>query len=76
MATNRTLFSQLMDFLPQKSFDRIIKKYRGHYKVKSFSCRDQFYAMGFRRGALSQYIGQCQSNKGLAHLCGAGSGLD
>jgi hypothetical protein len=47
MHRGKTVFSQLMDFLPFKEFDQIVKKYRGNYKVKSFSCRDQFYAMAF-----------------------------
>jgi len=47
MHHGKTVFSQLMEFLPFKEFDQIVKKYRGNYKVKSFSCRDQFYAMAF-----------------------------
>ena len=30
-----------------KSFRRCVEKYRGHHKVKSFSCLDQFYCMAF-----------------------------
>ena len=42
-----TVFSQLMSFLPIKSFRRCVQKYKGDHKVKSFSCLDQFYSMAF-----------------------------
>jgi len=36
-----------MDFLPVHEFRKCIKRYRGNYKVKSFSCWDQFLCMAF-----------------------------
>ena len=36
-----------MDFLPQHEFHRCVERYRGHYKVKSFSCMDQYLCMAF-----------------------------
>jgi hypothetical protein len=47
MNEGKIVFSQLMDHLPIKSFRRCVKKYRGNHKVKSFSCRDQFYSLAF-----------------------------
>jgi hypothetical protein len=47
MNKDRTIFSQLMDYLPMKPFHRCVNKYRGNHKVKSFSCLDQFYTMAF-----------------------------
>jgi len=47
MNTGRTIFSQIMDFLPLHEFRKRIKRYRGNYKVKSFSCLDQFFCMAF-----------------------------
>lgn len=47
MNTGRTTFSQIMDFLPLHEFRKCIKRYRGNYKVKSFSCLDQFLCMAF-----------------------------
>jgi hypothetical protein len=47
MNKGRTIFSQLMDYLPLKAFHRCVKKYRGHHKVKRFSCLDQFFTMAF-----------------------------
>lgn len=47
MNTGRTVFSQIMDFLPLYEFRKCVKRYRGNYKVKSFSCLDQFLCMAF-----------------------------
>lgn len=47
MNHGKIIFSQLMEYLPIQSFQRIVQKYRGNYKVKSFSCLDQFYSMVF-----------------------------
>lgn len=47
MNVGKTLFSQLMEFLPMHEFRRCVRRYRGHYRVKRFSCLDQFLAMAF-----------------------------
>jgi transposase len=47
MYTGRTVFSQIMDFLPMHEFRKCVERYRGNYKVKSFSCWDQFLCMAF-----------------------------
>jgi transposase len=47
MYEGKYIFSQLMEFLPLKSFQRIVQKYRGNHKIKSFTCLDQFYCMAF-----------------------------
>ncbi|HDH10852.1 MAG TPA: IS4 family transposase [Nitrospirae bacterium] len=36
-----------MDYLPMHTFRRCVQKYNGHYKVKSFSCFDQYLCMSF-----------------------------
>lgn len=36
-----------MDFLPSKAFRRCVKRYRGDYKLQTFSCWDQFLCMAF-----------------------------
>jgi hypothetical protein len=47
MNTGRTVFSQLMDFLPMGEFRRCVQRYGGDYKVHSFSCLDQFLCLAF-----------------------------
>ena len=47
MNCGRTIFSQLMDFVPIHEFRQCVKRYRGSYKIKSFSCWDQYLCMAF-----------------------------
>ena len=47
MNTGRTIFAQLMDLLPLAAFRRCVDRYRGDYKVQSFSCLDQFLCLAF-----------------------------
>jgi hypothetical protein len=47
MNSGQTIFAQLMDFAPRYEFRRCVERYHGHYKVKSFSCWDQFLTMAF-----------------------------
>jgi IS4 transposase len=41
------LFTQLMDSLPKRDFDRCVLKYKGNYRTRHFSCFDQFLCMAF-----------------------------
>ena len=47
MYTGKLVFSQVMDFLPLPVFRNCVAKYRGHHKVRKFSCLDQYYCMAF-----------------------------
>ncbi len=48
MNSGKTIFSQLMDFLPiYESFGTRVERYHGNYKIKTFSCLDQFLCMAF-----------------------------
>ena len=47
MNSEQTIFSQLMDFIPQYEFSKCVERYKGNYKIKSFSCWDQFLCMAF-----------------------------
>jgi len=47
MNTGKTVFSQLMEFLPLHQFRKCVRRYKGDYKVQSFSCMDQFLCMAF-----------------------------
>jgi len=47
MNSGRTIFAQLMDRLPLADFHRCVDRYRGDYKVQSFSCLDQFLCLAF-----------------------------
>ena len=47
MNSGRTLFSQVMDFIPWTSFDRLVAKYGGDIRVRRLLCTEQFRAMAF-----------------------------
>ena len=47
MNAGKSIFSQLTDFLPWTQFQECVTRYRGDYKLKSFSCWDQFLCMAF-----------------------------
>ena len=47
MKEGRTVFSQLMDWFPKYEFDKCVQRYRGNYRVKKFSCWEQFLTMAF-----------------------------
>ena len=47
MHEGRLVFSQLMDFLPKREFNECVHRYKGNYRLRDFSCRDQFLAMAF-----------------------------
>jgi len=36
-----------MEHLPEKTLARCVARYRGHHKVQSFTCQDQFLCMAF-----------------------------
>jgi hypothetical protein len=47
MNVGRTLFAQVMDFLPWTSFDRIVKRYGGDDRARTLFCTEQFRCMAF-----------------------------
>ena len=47
MYEGKTLFAQIMDFLPWKTFHRIVDRYQGNYRVRTLTCAEQFRSMAF-----------------------------
>ncbi len=47
MNTGRTVFSQLIEQLPQREFQKCVARHCGSSYLKSFSCWDQFLSMAF-----------------------------
>jgi len=48
MNSGKTIFAQLIDFIPSAyEFRRCVERYHGEYKVKNFSCWDQFLTLAF-----------------------------
>ena len=47
MFSDKFVFTQLLSFIHLEQFQRCVRRYKGHYKMKSFSCWDQFLCMAF-----------------------------
>lgn len=47
MNQGKTIFSQVIDFLPWKKFRQCVNRYNGNYRVRSFTCYDQLLCMAF-----------------------------
>jgi transposase len=43
----RTVFSQLLAFLPDREFRRCVARYNGNSRLRGFSCWDQYLTMAF-----------------------------
>jgi hypothetical protein len=49
MNLGKLIFAQIMEHLPRTTFGRCVARYGGEYKVKSFSCLDQYPCRAFAR---------------------------
>jgi len=59
MHAGRTVFSQLLDFLPKHLFEPCVRRYRGNHRIRTFSCFDQYLCMIFA---------QITSRQSLRHI--------
>ena len=65
MHTGRTVFAQLMDFMPMHEFNHCVQHYEGNWRVRDFSCLNQFLCMAF-----AQLTG-CESLREIVTRLGA-----
>ena len=47
MYSGKTLFAQVMDFLPWTTFHRIVQRYQGNHRIRTLPCGEQFRVMAF-----------------------------
>ena len=47
MFAGQLIFAQLMEFVPRHQFNACVRRYRGDYRARDFTCRDQFLCMAF-----------------------------
>ena len=47
MHEGRTVFAQLMDWLPKYELAKCVKRYRGDFHVRTLSCHEQFLILAF-----------------------------
>ena len=79
MHTGKLIFSQLMDHLPMHTFRRCVHRYQGNHKIKTFTCRDQYYAMAFAqltyRESLRDIEACLRAQKSKLHHMGIHGGI-
>ena len=56
MHAGRTVFSQLLDFLPKHQFDQCVRRYHGNHRIRTFSCFDQYLCMMFAQMTYRQSL--------------------
>lgn len=47
MNKGKTIFSQIMSLIPERDFKTCVDRYKGNYRARNFSCRDQFLVMSY-----------------------------
>jgi hypothetical protein len=74
MNVGKTLFAQVMEFVPWTSFSRIVQRYRGNSGVRKLSCAEQFRAMAFAqltwRESLRDVEASLSANAGKLYAMG------
>ncbi len=73
MNQGKTVFAQIMEHLPKHSFRKYVNRYKGNYKVQSFSCWEQFLVMCFAQLTYRESLRDIESclramNKKLYHM--------
>jgi len=79
MYTGKLIFSQVMDHLPMYDFRHCVERRRGNYKVKTFTCRDQYLSMAFAqltyRGSLRDIEACLRSQSSKLYHMGIRGGI-
>ena len=42
MNKGKTIFSQIMSLIPERDFKTCVDRYKGNYRARNISCKDQF----------------------------------
>lgn len=76
MNTGKYVFAQLISFLPQRVFDRLVSKYYGNKYIKYFSCWNQLLCMVFglltKRNSLRNLTVIINAHSSKSYLLGFG----
>lgn len=74
MYIGKTLFAQLMEFMPWTSFTHIVARYGGDKEARVLSCAEQFRVMAFAlltwRESLRDIEACLSANPGKLYLMG------
>ena len=51
MPKGSTVFAQIMSLIPRRQFNNCVARYNGDYRIRNFSCYDQFLVMSMAQYA-------------------------
>jgi len=79
MNHGKYVFSQISFFLPRRTFDGIVEKYKGDYRVRHFTCWNQMMCMIFgqlsSRDSLSDLVLTINAHSTKTYHLGFGKGV-
>jgi hypothetical protein len=79
MNNGKYVFAQIIEFLPQRIFDKFVKKYHGNKYIKYFSCWNQLLCMVFgqltNRDSLRDLIVAINAHSGKSYHLGFGKNV-
>lgn len=79
MNQGKYVFSQIFDLVSANDFLKCVKKYKGNYKTKHFSCWNQFLCMAFgqltHRESLSDTVICLRANRAKLYHLGIGKAI-
>jgi len=79
MNQGKYVFSQILEFLPQRIFDKFVKQYNGNKYIKHFTCWNQLLCMVFgqltNRDSLRDLIVAINAHEGKSYHLGFGKSV-
>lgn len=79
MNQGKFVFAQITEFLPRRVFDRIVQKYNGNKRIRTFTCWNQMLCMVFgqltNRDSLRDLIVALDAHKAKSYHLGLGSNI-
>ena len=67
MNIGKTLFAQIMEYVPWKTFGRIVERYEGDAGVRTLSCADIFRLMAFSQLTWRESLRDIEACLGKPH---------
>ena len=80
MNQGKYIFAQLTDFLPRRVFDRLVEKYSGNKKIRTFTCWNQMLCMIFgqltARDSMRELMLSLEAHKIAVPIWGKQTGIE
>jgi hypothetical protein len=80
MYQGKYVFAQIIEFLPRRVFDGIVRKYNGNKRTRTFTCWNQMLCMVFgqltNRDSLRDLIVALDAHKAKSYHLGLGPGVN